>query len=131
MLNSKKLKNSKLNATQKIICSELATKGITGKTDQQIAEENNINRVTLWRWKQDPEFNDYLQAVCDEVQRSTLADAFAVLNKLLHSDNEKTSIKAVELVLKNQGRLKDTVDANVEVNNNTVDPEALFKELGL
>lgn len=120
-----------LDASMKKVAEELAIKGVTGKTEYQIAEENNINRSTLYRWKLRADFNDYLQAVADEFQRATLSDAFSTLQKLLNSDNEKTQIKAVELVLRNQGRLKDVQDTNVNVNKPDLDLEALYKEFNI
>lgn len=124
-------KNMKLNAPMKKVAEELALKGVTGKTEQQIAEENNINRSTLYRWKLRKDFNNYLQEVADEFQRSALNDAFNVLQKLLYSNNEKTQIKAVELVLKNQGRLKDNVDTNVTLETPQLDLEGLYKQFNI
>lgn len=126
-----KHKKQQLNATQKKVAEELALKGVLGKTEQQIAEENNINRVTIYRWKMKAEFNDYLQSVADEFQRATLNDAYTVLQRLLYSSNEKTSIKAVELVLKNQGRLKDVQDANINIKDETVDIDAILREFNV
>ena len=120
-----------LDATHKKVAEELALKGVTGQTESEIAEANNINRSTLYRWKLRADFNDYLQSVADEFQRATLNDAYTVLQKLLYSDNEKTSIKAVELVLKNQGRLKDVQDTNVKVESAEMDLEAYYKEFGI
>lgn len=126
-------KNTKkpLDASMKKVAEELALKGVTGKSEYQIAEENNINRSTLYRWKLRADFNDYLQEVADEFQRSALNDAYTVLHRLLNSDNEKTLIKAVELVLKNQGRLKEVQDTNISIQEPEIDLEALYQEFNI
>ena len=59
----KKHKKKPLDASMKKVAEELALKGVTGKSEYQIAEENGINRSTLYRWKLRPDFNDYLQEV--------------------------------------------------------------------
>ena len=125
------IKKGQLNAAMKKVAEELALKGVTGKTEQQIAEENNINRCTIYRWKLRADFNNYLQEVADEFQRAALNDAFNVLQKLLYSNNEKTQIKAVELVLKNQGRLKDNVESNVTLETAPLDVEGLYKQFNI
>ena len=127
----KKYTKKPLDASMKKVAEELALKGVTGKSEYQIAEENNINRSTLYRWKLRADFNDYLQEVADEFQRSALNDAYTVLQRLLKSDNEKTLIKAVELVLKNQGRLKEVQDTNITVETPELDLEAMYKEFNI
>ena len=127
----KKYTKKPLDASMKKVAEELALKGVTGKSEYQIAEENNINRSTLYRWKLRADFNDYLQEVADEFQRSALNDAYTVLQRLLKSDNEKTLIKAVELVLKNQGRLKEVQDTNITVETPEIDLEAMYKEFNI
>ena len=127
----KKHKKKPLDASMKKVAEELALKGVTGKSEYQIAEENGINRSTLYRWKLRPDFNDYLQEVADEFQRGALNEAYTVLQKLLISHNEKTQIKAVELVLKNQGRLKEVQDTNVTIESSEMDLEELYKEFNM
>lgn len=127
----KKHTKKPLDASMKKVAEELALKGVTGKSEYQIAEENGINRSTLYRWKLRPDFNDYLQEVADEFQRGALNEAYTVLQKLLNSHNEKTQIKAVELVLKNQGRLKEVQDTNITVESSEMDLEELYKEFNM
>lgn len=120
--------------TQKqISCiAELIMKDITGKTNEQIATELGINLATLYRWRKNKLFNDKLIAEAEELNKSYLADTYCHLRGIIN--NPKTTnnhkIKAIELMLKNQGRLKDVqetkVDAEVEV-----DIDSLLKRLGI
>lgn len=114
-----------LDATHKKIAQELVLKHITGKTEQQIASECGVERTTIWRLKQKKEFNDYLQELSDEFIRASLPLAMGKLANLLESDNEKTVLKAIELVMKNQGRLKDVVESDVTVSDNRSTAEIL------
>lgn len=116
-----------LDATHKKIAQELVLKHITGKTESQIATECGVERTTIWRLKQKKEFNDYLQSLSDEFIRASLPTALSKLSQLLESDNEKTQLKAIELLLKNQGRLKDVVETDVTVSDNR-DTAEILKE---
>lgn len=119
---------SKLNATQKMVAEELAYKVFTGKLDEDIAKENDINRTTIWRWKSIPEFNEEVNRIAKEIQKSHLADVNAVLSKLLKSDNEKTLLKAIELYYRNQGLFKDVLETT-EKKEISVNIDDLMKEL--
>ena len=116
-----------LDATHKKIAQELVIKHITGKTEKIIAEECGVERTTIWRLKQKKEFNDYLQKLSDEFIRASLPTALSKLSMLLESDNEKTQLRAIELLLKNQGRLKDVVETDVEITDNR-DTKEILKE---
>lgn len=129
-MEDKITRRKKLDATMKKVATELVTKDIMNKTEYQIAEENGIDRVTIYRWKQRKDFNDYLQEIADEFQRAVLPDAYQTVTKLLNSKSEKVQLKAAELILKNQGRLKDVqeITATEEVN---ITAEEMFKNLGI
>ena len=116
-----------LDATHKKVAQELVLKHVTGKTESQIASECGIERTTIWRLKQKKEFNDYLQTLSDEFIRASLPTALSKLSQLLESDNEKTQLKAIELLLKNQGRLRDVVEESVEIKD-TRDTADILKE---
>ena len=125
-----RLRKHELDATHKKVAQELVLKHVTGKTEQMIAEECGIERTTIWRLKQKKEFNDYLQKLSDEFIRASLPNAMAKLSMLLDSDNEKTQLKAIELLLKNQGRLKDVVEQEIEVKSE-VSIDDIIAEFGL
>jgi AcrR family transcriptional regulator len=119
-----------LSATQKKACELLIMKDINKMSNDDIAEAVGVDRSTLYRWKQKKEFNDYLNNLADEFQRSFLSEAFSELRKIMAYGKSHEKLKAIELVLKNQGKLKDTTDINATVKQD-VDVDTFLKELGL
>lgn len=119
-----------LSATQKKACELLIMKDINKMSNDDIAEAVGVDRSTLYRWKQKKEFNDYLNNLADEFQRSFLSEAFSELRKIMAYGKSHEKLKAIELVLKNQGKLKETTDINATVKQD-VDVDTFLKELGL
>ena len=112
--------------------SELIMKDVTGKTNEQIAAELGINLATLYRWKKNKLFNDRLVAEAEEFNRSFLADTYTQLRGIINNPKTSTNhkIKAIELMLKNQGRLKDVQETKVDVSVNN-DADEILKRLGI
>ena len=112
--------------------SELIMKDVTGKTNEQIAAELGINLATLYRWKRNKMFNDKLVAEAEEFNRSFLADTYNQLRGIINNPKTSTNhkIKAIELMLKNQGRLKDVQETKVDVSVNN-DADEILKRLGI
>lgn len=119
-----------LSATQKKACEMLVMKDINKMTNDEIAEACGVDRSTFYRWKQKKEFNDYLNSLADEFQRSFLSDAFAELRKIMMYGKPHEKLKAVELILKNQGKLKETTELNANVKNE-VNVDDFLAQLGL
>lgn len=124
------LGNSGLSATQKKAAELIVMKDINNMTLNDIAEEIGVNRSTLYRWKQNKEFNDYLNGLADEFQRSFLADAFGELRKIMAHGKAHERLKAIELILKNQGKLKDNAEVTANVKHET-DIESFLNSLGV
>ena len=112
--------------------SELIMKDVTGKTNEQIATELGINLATLYRWKRNKMFNDRLVAEAEEFNRSFLADTYNQLRGIINNPKTSTNhkIKAIELMLKNQGRLKDVQETKVDVSVNN-DADEILRRLGI
>lgn len=123
-------KKSGLSATQKKCAELLVMKDINKMNINQIAEEIGVNRSTIFRWKQTKEFNDYLNSLADEFQRSFLADAFSELRTIMKHGRTHEKLKAVELILKNQGKLKENTEANINVKQE-VNVDEFLKSLGI
>jgi AcrR family transcriptional regulator len=106
-------------------------KDVNGLTNEQIAREVGVNPSTLYEWKKKPEFNEELIRQAEEVQRSFLADTYTQLRMIINNDKVRagTKIKAIELVLKNQGRLKDVQDQNVTIEDKRKSLDELLAEL--
>ena len=100
---------------------ELVMKDITGKTNEQIAAELG-NKL----------FNDKLTAMAEELNKSYLADTYCQLRGIINNPKTTTGhkIKAIELMLKNQGRLKDVQETKVDVSVAN-DADEILKRLGI
>lgn len=129
-MNFENLTNSGLSATQKKCAELLVMKDINKMTMEQIAEECDVNRSTVFRWKQNKDFNDYMNTLADEFQRSFLPDAFGTLRNILQHGRTHEQLKAVELILKNQGKLKDNTEVNATVKQE-VNVDDFLKQLGV
>lgn len=104
-------------------------KDVNGLTNEDIAREVGVNPSTLYAWKQKGYFNDELIKQSEEVQRSFLSDTYTQLRMIINSNkvNAGNKLKAIELVLKNQGRLKDVQEVNATVEEKSIND--LMKEL--
>lgn len=122
--------SERLTATQKKAIELLVMKDIERKTNNQIAEELGVDRATLYRWKNKPEFNDALIERAEEFNRSFLPDTYSTLRNIMAYGQDAHKLKAIELMLKNQGRLKDVQEQTTTVKAE-VSTEDVLKELGL
>jgi transposase len=97
-------------------------KDVNGLTNEQIAKEVGVNPSTIYEWKKNEAFNGELIRQSEEVQRSFLADTYTQLRMIINNDKVQTGnkLKAIELVLKNQGRLKDVQEQSVTVEDKSL-----------
>ncbi|MFG3611425.1 phBC6A51 family helix-turn-helix protein [Rummeliibacillus stabekisii] len=104
-------------------------KDVNGLTNEDIAKEVGVNPSTLYEWKKREDFNAELLAQAEEVQRSFLADTYTQLRVIINSKkvNAGNKLKAIELVLKNQGRLKEVQETTVKADDKDIN--TLLKEL--
>lgn len=106
----------------------LVRKNYDGKlTDAKIAEECGVSRQTFYTWRKIPAFNDEWLRQSQEVNRGALGTAFAYINRTLENPRAKdaTKTKLVELVLKQNGQLKDVSEAKVTVDQSEAVSEIL------
>lgn len=91
-------------------------KDVNGLTNEQIAMEVGVNPSTIYEWKKNDVFNNELIRQSEEVQRSFLADTYTQLRMIINNNSVQTGnkLKAIELLLKNQGRLKDVQEQTVK-----------------
>lgn len=129
-MNFENLTNVGLSASQKKCAELIVMKDINKMNMNQIAEEVGVNRSTVFRWKQTKEFNDYLNSLADEFQRSFLADAFGELRTIMKHGRTHEKLKAVELILKNQGKLKDNTEVNATIKQD-INVDDFLKQLGV
>ena len=117
-----------LDETQKKVAEEIAYKGLTGKKEEDIALEYNVSRTTIWRWKSIPAFNEEVNRIVKEFQKSHLVDVNNILLKILTEGSEKSQLKAVELYYRNQGLFKDNLQVT-EIKAEDVNVDDLLQEL--
>lgn len=97
-------------------------KDVNGLTNDMIAKEVGVNPSTLYEWKKQGYFNEELIKQSEEVQRSFLADTYTQLRMIINNDKVQTGnkLKAIEMVLKNQGRLKDVQEVTQVVEDKSL-----------
>lgn len=107
---------NKLTLSQRRVAEILATNDLHNMTIAQIADEVGVTERTVYRWKQDPSFIAYQNAIADQAMEDFLNEAYLKLKQLLREGkSEKTQLEAIKLVLQNRGKLKDTHEHNVQV----------------
>lgn len=112
-------KNS-LTETQRRCAEIFATNDIHRMTIAEIAEELGVHERTLYRWKKDPEFIAYQNAIAERAMEDFLAETYTTLKQLLREGkSEKTKLEAIKLVLQNRGKLKDSHEHTVELKQTT------------
>ena len=131
-------KKNPLTAAQRRAAEILASNDVHQMTLPQIAESVGVSDRTLYRWKQDKDFVRYQNDIAEQLMEDFLAEAYGTLKGLVRrgrSDNSR--LKALELVLKNRGKLTDVhhIEAKVEDtrSNEAIEEEIaqLRKELGI
>jgi AcrR family transcriptional regulator len=118
------VKKNKLTLSQRRVAEILATNDIHKMTVQEIADEVGVDPRTIYRWKKDPEFIKYQNAIADTAMEDFLTEAYTKLKTLLREGKtEKTQLEALKLVLQNRGKLKDTHDINVSTTQQETQEE--------
>lgn len=121
-----------LTAAQRKAVEILATNDINQMTMAQVAETVGVSERTLYRWKQDPDFVGYQNELADHWMEDFLAEAYNILKGLTRKGrSEHVKLKALELVLKNRGKLTDVqkVEAKIEDTRSDEQIQAEIAEL--
>lgn len=110
-----RLSADQLKAVYLLLDNELKSEG-ERLTQEEIAEECNVNRVTLYRWRtQDQDFIDYRR----EVTRNYISDMSGLFLKSLRRSIEGTngtpSMKALDLFAKVEGFVQTTNQLDVNI----------------
>lgn len=119
-----------LNATMKKCAEMLVTRDVNRMTNDEIAKELGIDRSTLYRWKQRADFNDYMNALSDEFNRAHLSEAYIQLRNILQYGKPHEKLKAIEIMLKTQGKLKDVQETKTTVEADLT-VESVLSSLGI
>lgn len=85
---------------------------------EQIAKECDVSVQTLYNWKQDKEFIKFQTLLAEDRMEEFIETAYSEIRDIATSNKSKdtTKLKALELILRNRGRLKDKQELSVEVS---------------
>lgn len=122
----KTLKPEQLKAIALIV-----SRDVNGLTYKQIADEVGVAESTIFRWKEKEDFVEELNRQAELMQKAFLSEAYNRLRGIINSPHtaDNNLLKALELFLKNQGKMKNVEEATVEVKKESA--EDILKELGL
>lgn len=122
----KSLKPEQLKAIALIV-----SRDVNGMTYKQIADEIGVAESTIFRWKEKDYFVDELNRQAELMQRAFLSEAYNRLRGIITNPHtaDNNVLKALELFMKNQGKLKTVEESTVEVK--TESAEDILKDLGL
>lgn len=98
-------------------------KDYNGLTIGEIAKQVGVSRGTIYEWKKNDAFTEELVKQAEAMQRAYIAETYAELRGIIGNkavaDNNR--IKAIEVYLKNQGRLKDVQEQTITVEERSLD----------
>jgi hypothetical protein len=114
---------------EKILAAQLlSSKDENGMTDAQIAKEVGIESRTLYRWKLEPLFIELLMYYAELSMENFTAELYSKLKTSVRQG----STRAMELALKNRGKLidKKEVSGNIAIEQTlSLTPDVLLSEI--
>jgi hypothetical protein len=114
---------------EKLLAAQLlASKDENGMTDAKIASDVGCDLRTLYRWKNDPAFIDLLLYYSELSMEAFTSELYSSLKKAVRQG----STRAMELILKNRGKLIDRkeVSGNLTVEQTiTLTQDVLLEEI--
>ena len=106
----------------------IATKGLEHELSlNEIAEECNVSRKTLWSWRSEREFNDALMDMSKEMNRSMLPRVMARLSRDIDNASTRDITNIARLLFQLHGEL--TEKSEVTVKEQAPDIDAILKEV--
>ena len=107
-----------LSATQKMYAEMLVVNDLVEqrKTQKEMAEELGVSVQTLRNWRQQKIFVKYLNELADTHVGSFIAEAYSGLVEIMRDGKNAERLKAIELLLKKEGKLRDKTEISVEDN---------------
>lgn len=109
----------------------IVTRDINGMTLEDIAQEVGVDTKTLYRWRTSNEdFIAYMEDRAEIIQRSFISEAYTQIRLIMTKGNNHDKLKALDLFLKNQGKLKQVVEESIEINDKSAeDLDAEYRDL--
>ena len=104
-------------------------------TNEAAAIACSVDVRTIYRWKKNDRIIREIEKNADINLKSRIGQAYGVLTEILFSEDteDKHKLKALEIYLKTQGKMKDTAEVKTEISVSTPDQAAadLDRLLGL
>lgn len=118
-----KTPRKELTMAQRKAIALLVKSDISGMTYGDISKEVGVNSKTLYEWRHNRLFREELNKQAEEIQNAFLNDTYQALRGLVQNKtvSDGNKLKAIEMVLKNQGRLKDVQESTVTVEEKSLD----------
>ena len=88
---------------------------VSGTDKTAVCKKLKISRTALYNWLDNDVFATEYKKACEKLYKMSLGTAMNKLNKLMESGDSRTSLKAVEDMLK----LNSYINANIDINKNT------------
>ena len=129
--------SQKISAEQRKVAEYIAANDYHQMTIEQMAEDVGVTPRTVYRWKNDANFIAYVNERAELAMEAAISETYIRLRGMIRSDNEKSVLKAIELILKNRGKLTDVTKQEVtlkdgrETSEIEAEVEALKKRLGI
>lgn len=122
----KSLKPEQLKAISLIV-----SRDVNRMSYKQIAEECGVAESTIFRWKEKEYFTEELNRQAEIMQKAFLSEAYNRLRGLITNPNtaDNNVLKALEIFLKNQGKLKNVDEVKAEIKTESADD--ILKSLGI
>lgn len=106
----------------------IATKGLEHNlTMDEIATECGVTRKTLWVWKGEKEFNDALNTLAKELNRSAIPKILSRLTREIDSASARDITNIARLLMQYHGELTEKSEVTVKEGHNDID--SILKEL--
>ena len=105
-----------LSATQKEYAELLIANDVCDvkRTQKEMAEMLGVSTATLRNWRQQKIFVNHLNELADTYVSSHIAEAYNELLEIMRSGKNAEKLRAIELLLKKEGKLKDKTEITVE-----------------
>jgi hypothetical protein len=98
------------------------------KTQEEIASEIGVDRITTYRWRtQNPVFIEYMNLIADDMLSSHRSEVYSQLLKLIRGS--QPSVKAIDLFMKRYGLLTERQITSTDDSSNSRSDADLAKEL--
>lgn len=92
----------------------------TDKTKTQICEELGCERKTLWSWLKNDLFKEALYNERKAKFEDMADEAMKELRNVLHCEDNRSKLKACELVLKEIGHLDTKINIDAKTSNEII-----------